>query len=343
MVRNDDVVTPLEENDGVSRVASNCKKLTKPKRSSVEFQRYDLPPTDEDRTNLNEESRKNAIYPFPMGTPIATCVDAISQSEQNFMAMPSTSMIDEYVHKNRFLLQNPSENSKDNSNLNIDSISKIKQEEEEFYQIINNEYGDDNIWGLLSGVSGNIYEWYDFAVYGLLAAEIGAAYFPKSSEEMQLIQSFGVYAVAFLMRPLGAICFGEIGDRIAGRKNALVISIILITVPSVLMGVLPTYERIGIAAPCLLILFRMFQGLSVGGQLAGSYVLSIEQSTDFNRGFRGSLCDASSVGGFFLASLVTNIVRVSLSEEAVNEWAWRIPFWYVYYPVLTYISSTNIN
>lgn len=129
------------------------------------------------------------------------------------------------------------------------------------------------------------------------------------------------------MRPLGAIGFGEIGDRIAGRKNALMISIVLITVPSVLMGILPTYDTIGIAAPILLVVFRMFQGLSVGGQLAGSYVLSIEQSTDSNRGFRGSICDASSVGGFFVASLVTNIVRASLTEEQVNNWGWRIPFW----------------
>lgn len=280
-----------------------------------------------------DENGNNKEYP-PVGTPVAVCVDPISQSEQQFMAMPSTSIIDEYVHKNRFLLQSPTSGGDDVSGLNQPqhSISQIKQEEEDFYQTINNEYGDDNIWGLLSGVSGNIYEWYDFAVYGLLAAEIGAAFFPKSSATMQLIQSFGVYAVAFLMRPLGAIFFGEIGDRIAGRKNALVISIVLITIPSVLMGILPTYNKIGISAPILLVIFRMFQGLSVGGQLAGSYVLSIEQSTDNNRGFRGSICDASSVGGFFVASLVTNIVRASFSEEAVNKWAWRIPFWYVKIP-----------
>lgn len=175
------------------------------------------------------------------------------------------------------------------------------------------------------------FDWnrYDFAVYGLLAAEIGKAFFPKSSDTMQLIQSFGVYAVAFVMRPIGAICFGEIGDRIAGRKNALLISIVLITVPSILMGILPSYNTIGITAPILLVLFRMFQGLSVGGQLAGSYVLSIEQSTDSNRGFRGSICDASSVGGFFVASLVTNIVRATLSDDTVDRWGWRVPFWLV--------------
>lgn len=85
------------------------------------------------------------------------------------------------------------------------------------------------------------------------------------------------------------------GDRLVGRRNALVFSIILITVPSVAMGLLPTYDMIGVAAPILLVVLRMLQGLSVGGQLAGSYVLSIEQSSSRNRGFRGSICDASSV------------------------------------------------
>ena len=101
------------------------------------------------------------------------------------------------------------------------------------------------------------------------------------------------------MRPLGAIVFGEIGDRIVGRKYALVFSILLITIPSVLMGILPGYNTWGWISPILLVLLRMLQGLSVGGQLAGSYVLSIEQSSSTNRGFRGSICDASSVSSTY--------------------------------------------
>lgn len=132
-------------------------------------------------------------------------------------------------------------------------------------------------------------------MYGLLAPEIGSAFFPKASKKLQLINSFGVYLAAFLMRPLGAIFFGEIGDRVVGRKNALVFSILLITIPSILMGCLPTYNAWGAIAPISLVLLRMLQGLSVGGQLAGSYVLSIEQSSSRSRGFRGSICDASSV------------------------------------------------
>jgi len=210
---------------------------------------------------------------------------------------------------------------------NMTEAEKRMQEEElSFYSASDNDHGDDNIWGLLSGVGGNIYEWYDFAVYGLLAAEIGAAFFPQSSKELQLVNSFGVYLAAFVMRPIGAILFGEIGDRIVGRKHALVFSILLITIPSVLMGMLPGFDTWGYTAPILLVILRMLQGLSVGGQLAGSYVLSIEQSSAKNRGFRGSVCDASSVGGFLLASLVISCVRFSCTAEQVDQWAWRLPF-----------------
>lgn len=159
-----------------------------------------------------------------------------------------------------------------------------------------------------------------------MSAEIGAAFFPQSSEKLQLINSFGVYLAAFLMRPIGAVLFGEIGDRLVGRKNALIFSILLITVPSVLMGILPGYGSWGVVSPVLLVVLRMLQGLSVGGQLAGSYVISIEQSSSRSRGFRGSICDASSVGGFLLASAVTSTVRYALTKEEVDAWGWRLPF-----------------
>jgi len=233
--------------------------------------------------------------------------------------------------------------SSSTSTLSLNS-KLMREEEETFYSAEDNPYGDDSIWGLLSGVAGNMYEWYDFAVYGLLSSEIGANFFPKSSKQLQLINSFGVFLAAFLMRPIGAIMFGEIGDRICGRKHALVASIILITVPSVLMGILPTYYTIGNWAPALLVILRMMQGLSVGGQLAGSYVLSIEQSTSSTRGFRGSVCDASSVGGFVLASFVTTMVRNYMSNEyQMEEWGWRVPFLLslVFSPILYFIVSRS--
>eukprot|EP00532_Pseudo-nitzschia_australis_P010847 CAMPEP_0168241116 /NCGR_PEP_ID=MMETSP0140_2-20121125/22610_1 /TAXON_ID=44445 /ORGANISM="Pseudo-nitzschia australis, Strain 10249 10 AB" /LENGTH=568 /DNA_ID=CAMNT_0008175919 /DNA_START=119 /DNA_END=1825 /DNA_ORIENTATION=- len=201
---------------------------------------------------------------------------------------------------------------KDNSDYaNLTEAERQMREEElSFYSASDNDHGDDNIWGLLSGVGGNIYEWYDFAVYGLLASEIGACFFPQSSKELQLVNSFGV-------------------------------SILLITIPSVLMGILPGYETFGWISPILLVLLRMLQGLSVGGQLAGSYVLSIEQSSPRNRGFRGSICDASSVGGFLLASLVTTSVRFSCTKEQVDAWAWRLPFLFslLLAPILYHVVS----
>eukprot|EP00523_Entomoneis_sp_CCMP467_P012150 CAMPEP_0168719460 /NCGR_PEP_ID=MMETSP0724-20121128/1049_1 /TAXON_ID=265536 /ORGANISM="Amphiprora sp., Strain CCMP467" /LENGTH=582 /DNA_ID=CAMNT_0008766013 /DNA_START=123 /DNA_END=1872 /DNA_ORIENTATION=+ len=231
--------------------------------------------------------------------------------------------------------QSSSNNQNDQELDNMTEAERSMREEElSFYSNSKNEYGDDTM-------GGNIYEWYDFAVYGLLAPEIGACFFPDASRELQLINSFGVYLAAFLMRPLGAIVFGEIGDRLVGRKNALVFSILLITVPSILMGMLPVYATWGIVSPILLVLLRMAQGLSVGGQLAGSYVLSIEQSSSRSRGFRGSICDASSIGGFLLASAVTTITRSILSEEQVNVWGWRVPFLFslILAPALYYIVS----
>ena len=178
-------------------------------------------------------------------------------------------------------------------------------------------------------------------MYGLLAPEIGHNFFPNSSGELQLINSFGVYLAAFLMRPIGAVLFGEIGDRMVGRKHALIFSILLITVPSILMGCLPGYHKWGFISPVILVILRMMQGLSVGGQLAGSYVLSIEQSSAKTRGFRGSVCDASSVGGFLLASAVTTTTRSVLTDEQVDAWGWRLPFLFslLLAPALYYIVS----
>mmetsp|Transcript_3843 Transcript_3843/g.10942 ORF Transcript_3843/g.10942 Transcript_3843/m.10942 type:complete len:616 (-) Transcript_3843:752-2599(-) len=233
------------------------------------------------------------------------------------------------------------ENHSDHYANMTEAEKQMHEEELSFYSASDNDHGDDNIWGLLSGVGGNIYEWYDFAVYGLLASEIGACFFPQSSKELQLVNSFGVYLAAFVMRPIGAILFGEIGDRMVGRKHALVFSILLITIPSVLMGILPGFGMLGWTSPILLVLLRMLQGLSVGGQLAGSYVLSIEQSSVRNRGFRGSVCDASSVGGFLLASLVTTCVRFSFTQDQVDAWAWRLPFLFslLLAPILYYIVN----
>jgi MHS family proline/betaine transporter-like MFS transporter len=213
----------------------------------------------------------------------------------------------------------------------VKTKSVFKKDEEAFYNADTNDDGTDDIWGLLSSAGGNIYEWYDFAVYGLMSNEIGHNFFPEGegdeSDREQLVAAFEVYFVAFLMRPIGAVIFGEIGDRWIGRKNALTLCIVLITIPSIMMGFVPGYATIGEWAPTILILLRIMQGLSVGGQLAGSYVLSIEASTPNNRGIRGAICDVSSVAGFLAASAVCSIARTCFRQEVMDDWGWRVPFW----------------
>ena len=117
---------------------------------------------------------------------------------------------------------------------------------------------------MVAGVIGNVLEWYDFALFGFFAPVIGRLYFPSEDRLASLLATYGVFAIGFLMRPVGGAIFGHIGDRL-GRKRALELSVVLMAVPTTLVGVLPSYHRIGIAAPLLLTLIRMLQGASVGG------------------------------------------------------------------------------
>ncbi|MCG8548151.1 MAG: MFS transporter, partial [Alphaproteobacteria bacterium] len=118
---------------------------------------------------------------------------------------------------------------------------------------------------ILAGLVGNTMEWYDFAVYGYFATVIGQQFFPSSDPAVSLIAAFGAFAAGFLIRPLGGLVFGRIGDLI-GRKRALLLSMLAMALPTVIIGCLPTYETIGIAAPILIVLLRLIQGLSVGGE-----------------------------------------------------------------------------
>src|SRR6202030_461293 len=114
----------------------------------------------------------------------------------------------------------------------------------------------------IAGMAGNILEWYDFSIYGFFAYAIGQNFFPSHSKSTSLIDAFGVFAAGFLMRPIGALLFGQIGDRL-GRKQALTISVVAMAVPTVLIGLLPTHDQIGVMAPILLVVLRLIQGLSV--------------------------------------------------------------------------------
>ena len=156
---------------------------------------------------------------------------------------------------------------------------------------------------LIGGVVGNVLEWYDFAVFGYFAPIIGAQFFPSEDKLAALLNAFGVFAAGYMMRPLGGLLFGQIGDRV-GRKRALQISVMMMAIPTTLLGLLPTYASVGVAASAGLVLLRLIQGVSVGGELIGSISFMTEIAPRERRGFYGSWTLFSAIVGVLLGSLV---------------------------------------
>lgn len=178
---------------------------------------------------------------------------------------------------------------------------------------------------ILSCMIGNALEWYDFALYGYFATTIGALFFPQFSTFASLMATFGIFAAGFIMRPLGGVIFGHIGDKI-GRKNALLWSIYMMAIPTTLIGLLPTYEQIGWLAPLFLTLIRLAQGLSMGGEFTGSMIFVVEHAKKGNRGLYGSWVVFSLLIGILVGSAVATSTCYFLSKEQVFAWGWRIPF-----------------
>ena len=178
---------------------------------------------------------------------------------------------------------------------------------------------------LLAGAIGNVLEWYDFALYGYFAPVLASLFFPSDSRSLSLISAFGVFAVGFLARPLGAMLFGYWGDTL-GRRHALAWSILLMAMPTCLVGLLPTYGTIGVLAPVALTLCRFLQGLSVGGEFTGSATFLVEHAAASQRGYVGSWAGFSAQIGALLGSGVGALIASSFTEEALHQWGWRIPF-----------------
>lgn len=178
---------------------------------------------------------------------------------------------------------------------------------------------------ILSCMIGNALEWYDFALYGYFATTIGSLFFPKFSLFASLMATFGIFAAGFIMRPLGGLIFGHIGDKV-GRKKALLWSIYLMAIPTTLIGLLPTYEQIGWIAPLLLTIIRLAQGLSVGGEFTGSMIFVVEHAQQHNRGLYGSWVVFSLLVGILIGSATATFTCYFLSEEDLIAWGWRIPF-----------------
>ena len=178
----------------------------------------------------------------------------------------------------------------------------------------------------LTALAGTSIEWYDFFLYATAAALVfPAAFFPESTPTMGLILSFGTFAFGFIARPVGGILFGHFGDRI-GRKRTLVIALMLMGVASTLIGLLPTYANIGIAAPIILTVLRFVQGLAIGGQWGGAMLLVTESAPADQRGYYGAYAQAGAPVGVILANLAFIIISASVSEEFFQAWGWRIPF-----------------
>ncbi len=178
---------------------------------------------------------------------------------------------------------------------------------------------------VLAGLAGNVLEWYDFGVYGFFAAAIGSQFFPAHDPAVSLIASFGVFAIGFLARPLGGLVFGHVGDR-KGRRTAVISSVVSMAVPTCLMAVLPTYAQIGLAAPLLLILLRLAQGLAVGGEYTTSLVLLVEQALPSRRGRIGSYAPFGAFGGLLLGSALGWAITASITPEQSAVWGWRVAF-----------------
>ncbi|HEX5339950.1 MAG TPA: MFS transporter [Gammaproteobacteria bacterium] len=172
---------------------------------------------------------------------------------------------------------------------------------------------------------GNCMEWFDFGVYGYLAVTIGHIFFPSHNPTTELLAAFGGFAVAFVIRPFGGIFFGPLGDRI-GRQRVLAVTIILMAASTFMIGVLPGYAQIGIWAPILLMLARLVQGFSTGGEYGGAATFMAEYAPDKQRGFLCSWLEFGTLGGFSLGAILVTLVTFGLSPEAMNAWGWRIPF-----------------
>jgi MHS family proline/betaine transporter-like MFS transporter len=177
----------------------------------------------------------------------------------------------------------------------------------------------------LAGLIGNVLEWFDFAVYGYFATDIGRLFFPQSSPTAQQLLAFAVFALGFCARPIGSLVLGVVGDRI-GRRALLTLSIALMGGATLLIGLLPTYAHIGLAAPILLVLLRVAQGFSLGGEFTGSMVYTTEQALPAMRGLISSSTAAGTTLGFILGSGSAWLVNASLGAEQASAWGWRIPF-----------------
>jgi MFS family permease len=178
---------------------------------------------------------------------------------------------------------------------------------------------------IIASSLGTVFEWYDFFVYGTLAALIGKLFFPASSDSAAFLKSLAVFGVGFGMRPVGALLFGVLGDKL-GRKYTFLVTITLMGIATAGIGFLPTYASAGVAAPFLLVLLRALQGLALGGEYGGAAIYVAEHAPQKRRGFYTSFIQGSVVGGFILSLIVVLGTTAIIGKDAWEAWGWRVPF-----------------
>lgn len=172
---------------------------------------------------------------------------------------------------------------------------------------------------------GNAMEWFDFGIYSYLAVTIGHVFFPSGNDTVQLLSSFATFAVSFLVRPVGGMVFGPMGDK-AGRKKVLALTMILMAVGTFAIGLIPSYATIGFWAPVLLILFRLVQGFSTGGEYGGASTFIAEYAPDRRRGYFGSFLELGTLAGYVGAAGLVTILTSVLGDSGMDSWGWRVPF-----------------
>lgn len=181
------------------------------------------------------------------------------------------------------------------------------------------------IFAIVGASSGNLVEWFDFYVYAFCAIYFAPAFFPSDDPTVQLVNTAGVFAAGFLMRPIGGWLFGRVADK-HGRKNSMMISVLMMCAGSLVIACLPTYATIGVWAPIILLLARLFQGLSVGGEYGTTATYMSEVALRGQRGFFASFQYVTLIGGQLLAVLTVVILQQFLDEQELRAWGWRIPF-----------------
>lgn len=172
---------------------------------------------------------------------------------------------------------------------------------------------------------GNILEWYDFGLFAIYSPLFARLFFPTSDPHVALISVFSVFALGFLCRPIGALIFGYLGDR-RGRVTTLLLSILMISIPTLLIGLLPTYATIGIWAPLLLIMLRVWQGISLGGEYSGNLIYLAETAPSRHRGLITAFAGTGANIGILLAAAVSALSSYWISEQAFQQWGWRLPY-----------------